>query len=147
MSTTHTVCTGIQSSVRCMKLVMNIVAISRGGSYRDVLTKFLTVNPALAKFVDTASVSQRIDEIYRIHCDTVQNIEYQSDYLMHTSLSWISENIDGSAGAFKYIIFTYKANTGKSIKPSSKKRTSCACQCTTACQNIKLVGGKSVLRQ
>lgn len=98
-----------------MKFVVNIVTISRGGSYRDVITKFLTVNPALAKFVNTASVSQRIDEIYRIHCDTVQNIAYLSDYLMHTSLSWISENIDGSAGAFKYIIFTYKTNTGTSM--------------------------------
>lgn len=98
-----------------MKLVMNIVTISRGGSYSDVLTKFLTVNPALAKFVNAASVIRRIDEIYRIHCDTVQNIAYQTDYLMHTSLSWISENNDGSAGAFKYIIFTYKTNTVTSM--------------------------------
>ena len=98
-----------------MKLVYNIITISRGGTYRDVLEKFLTNNQQLAPFVDVCAISRRIDELYQQHCDAIPNIAYHSDWLMHTSLYWISENKHGYNGYFKYIIFTYKTTTGKSI--------------------------------
>jgi hypothetical protein len=98
-----------------MKLVSNIVTISRGGTYNDVIEKFITNNQHLASSVDVCSVNQRITELYQQHCDAFPNIAYNSDYTMHTTLSWISDNINGYNGYFKYIIFTYKTTFGKSI--------------------------------
>jgi hypothetical protein len=98
-----------------MKLVYNIVTISRGSAYQDVLEKFLTNNQHIAPFVDVCAIGRRIDELYQQHCDAIPNIACHSDLLMYTSLSWISENKHGYNGYFKYIIFTYKTTTGKSI--------------------------------
>lgn len=98
-----------------MKLVCNLVTISRGCAYQDVVDKFLTNNQHLAPVVDICAVTQRIDSLYQQHCDTIPNIANYSDNLMHTSLSWISENKHGYNGNFKYIIFTYKSNTGKAM--------------------------------
>jgi hypothetical protein len=98
-----------------MTLVSNIVTTSRGGSYQDVVEKFLTNNQHLASFVDFCSVVRRIDELYQEHCDAVTNIAHHSDRLMNTSLSWISDNKYGYNGYFKYILFTYKTTTGKAI--------------------------------
>lgn len=97
------------------KLVYNIVTISRGSSYREVVNKFMANNQQLVPFVDVNIITKWIDDIYQQHCIANPDIACQSDCLMHTSLSWISDNKHGYNGYFKYIIFTYKTNTGKVI--------------------------------
>lgn len=98
-----------------MKLVFNIITSSRGGSFQDVVKKFIINNKHLSPYVDTDAIIQRIDEVYQQHCKAIPKISYNSDYMMNITLFWISDNKYGYNGCFKYVILSYKTTYAKSI--------------------------------
>jgi hypothetical protein len=97
-----------------MRLVSNIIATSRNGP-TDIVSKFIENNKHLTDVINVKHATTRVAELYKKHLETANMTEGYQDYLVYTSIDWISDHESGTHGRFKYIIFTYRMPNGKTV--------------------------------